>query len=63
MERKFLTHKQLVKLLSEVKTTEDLWSFTHEVDMSFQHEKITWEDNETLYRIVNNIIKPELING
>lgn len=60
---KFLTFKQLVRLLSEVKTSEDLWNFTHEVDMSFQHEKITWEDNEALYRIVNNIVKRELING
>ena len=60
---KYLTYKQLVNLLSEVKTTEDLWNFMHEVDMSFQHEKITWVDNETLYRIINNLVKPELING
>lgn len=60
---KYLTFKQLVKLLSEVKTAEELWGFMHEIDMSFQNGKITWEDNETLYRIINNVVKPELING
>jgi len=60
MARQFKTFKQLVKQLSEVKTTEDLWAFYGEVDMSYQHEKITYQDNEMLYHIP---VRTELING
>lgn len=60
MARQYKTFKQLVKQLSEVKTTEDLWAFYGEVDMSYQHEKITYQDNEVLYHIP---VRAELING
>lgn len=55
------TYKQLVEQLSEIKTKEDLWNLCGEIDRSYQHEKITYKDNETLYKIINNVIKRELI--
>lgn len=57
----YKTFKQLVVELSNVKTQEDCFKFCHDVDMSYQHDKITYQDNETLYRIVNNVVKRELI--
>lgn len=53
----YKTFKQLVVELSNVKTTEDLYTFCHDIDMSYQHDKITYQDNETLYRIVNYVSK------
>ena len=57
----YKTYKQLVEQLSEIKTTEDLWNLCGEIDRSYQHEKITYKDNETLYKIINNVVKRELI--
>lgn len=57
----YKTYKQLVEQLSEIKTTEDLWNLCGEIDRSYQHEKITYKDNETLYKIINNVIKREFI--
>ena len=53
----YKTFKQLVVELSNVRTKEDLSRFCSDVDMSYQHDKITYQDNETLYRIVNNVSK------
>ena len=53
----YKTFKQLVEELSNVKTKEDLNRFCFQIDMSYQHGKITFQDNETLYRIVNNVSK------
>ena len=50
----YKSFKQLVVELSNVKTKEDLNRFCFQIDMSYQHGKITFQDNETLYRIVNN---------
>lgn len=57
----YKTFKQLVTALSEIKTKEDLQHFCYEIDMSYQHDKITYTDNETLYKIINNVVKRELI--
>ena len=57
----YKTYKKLVEQLSEIKTTEDLWNLCGEIDRSYQHEKITYKDNETLYKIINNVVKRELI--
>lgn len=57
----YKTFKQLVVELSNVRTKEDLYTFCGNVDMSYQHGKITYQDNETLYRIVNNVVKREFI--
>jgi hypothetical protein len=61
MENNYKTFKQLIGQLAEVKTKEDLWALCGEVDMSYQHEKITYKDNETIYKIINNVVKRELI--
>ena len=53
----YKTFKQLVYELSNVRTKEDLNRFCFQIDMSYQHDKITYQDNETLYRIVNNVSK------
>lgn len=53
----YKTFKQLVVELSNVRTKEDLNAFCADVDMSYQHDKITYQDNETLYRIVNHVSK------
>lgn len=58
----YKTFKQLVVELSNVRTKEDLYTFCDNVDMSYQHDKITYQDNETLYNIVRNVVKRELID-
>ena len=55
------TFKQLVRQLAEVKTREDLWTLCGAIDWSYQHNKITCQDNETLYKIINHVVKRELI--
>ena len=59
---KYLTFKQLVVLLSTVRSKEDLNDFCCQVDMSYEHEKISYKDNDTLYYIVNNVVKREFID-
>ena len=51
MENEYKTFKQLVKMLSEVRTKDALQAFYAEVDRSYQHGKITYQDNVILYRI------------
>ena len=58
----YKTFKQLVVELSQVKSKSDLYNFCFNVDMSYQHEKITYQDNETLYTIVNKVVKREFID-
>lgn len=53
----YKTFKQLVVELSNVRTKEDLYMFCSNVDMSYQHDKITYQDSETFYRIVNHVGK------
>lgn len=57
----YKTFKQLVTALADVKTKEELHHFCYEVDMSYQHDKITYNDNEIIYKIINNVVKRELI--
>lgn len=59
---KYLTFKQLVVLLSKVRCKEDLNAFCFQVDMSYQYGKITYEDSETFYAIVNRVVKREFID-
>ena len=61
MENNYKTFKQLVSQLAEVRTREDLWTLCGDIDRSYQHEKITYKDNETLYQIINHVVKRELI--
>lgn len=59
---KYLTFKELVNLLSTVRSKKDLWEFCYQVDLSYQHNKISYKDNDTLYYIVNNVVKREFID-
>lgn len=59
---KVLTFKQLVVLLSTVRSKKDLENFCFQVDMSYQHGRISYKDNDTLYYIVNNVVKREFID-
>ena len=58
----YKTFKQLVQQLATIRTKEDLYKFCFDVDMSYQHDKITYNDNETFYAIVNNVVKRDLID-
>ncbi len=53
MDRKYKTFKQLVTMLSEAKTRESIDIVCSEIDLSFQNDKITWQDNKTLYNLIN----------
>ena len=59
---KYLTYKQIINQLAEVRTKEDLQALCFAVDMSYQHEKITYKDQETFYNIVNYVVKREFID-
>lgn len=56
----YKTFKQLVVELSNVRSKEDLNRFCFDIDMSYQHGKITYQDNETLYDIVRYVAADEL---
>ena len=60
--RQYKTFKQLISQLAEVKSPEDLNILMGETDQSYQHEKITYKDQETIYKIINNVVKRELID-
>lgn len=59
---KYLTYKQVFSQLAEVRTKEELQALCFAVDMSYQHEKITYKDLETFFNIVNRVVKRELID-
>ena len=52
-----LTYKQIVKAISEAKTEEELEKAMWDIDRSFEHEKITWNDHETLYAIASRLYR------
>lgn len=52
-----LTYKQIVKAISEAKTEEELERVMWDIDRSFEHEKITWNDHETLYTIASRLYR------
>ena len=62
MKNEYKTFKQLIKELSEIDSKEKLYRFCFEIDLSYQHEKITFQDNETLYKIINNVIRRDFID-
>lgn len=53
----YKTFKQLVQDLSEVTNKAELNALCFMIDMSYQHEKITYKDSETLYKIINKVVK------
>ena len=54
---KYKTFKELVKMISEIRQDreEDFNHAMWEIDMSYQHDKITWKDNELLYDLISMI--------
>ena len=49
----YKTFKQLITDLAKVRSKDDLYRFMYDVDMSYQHDKITYKDNELIYEIIN----------
>ena len=58
----YKTFKQLITDLAKVRSKDDLDRFMFDVDMSYQHGKITYKDNEIIYEIINNVVKREFID-
>lgn len=58
----YKTFKQLITDLAKVRSKDDLTRFMFDVDMSYQHDKITYKDNEIIYEIINNVVKREFID-
>lgn len=52
-----MTYKQLIKLISEAETNEDVEKAWWNIDRAFEHEKITWNDHEILYTIASKLYK------
>lgn len=50
--KKYKTFRQIVKMISEKDNT----AF-HEIKMSFEHEKISWNDYEILYRLAEEVLR------
>ena len=50
------TFKQLVKEIAEIKTEEERLTVYVDIDNSFQHEKITWDDHQILYTLAFRVI-------
>lgn len=59
---KAYTFKDLVIKLSEVRSKENLEALCIDIDYSYQRDRITYKDNETLYNIINNVVKREYID-
>lgn len=49
------TYKQLVLAISGIYDWDSLCQVEGEIDFSYQHDKITWTDHETLYRICDGL--------
>jgi hypothetical protein len=58
----YKTFKQLITDLAKVRSKDDLYRLMSDVDMSYQHDKITYKDNEIIYEIINNVVKREYID-
>ena len=58
----YKTFKQLITDLAKVRSKDDLYRLMYDVDMSYQHDKITYKDNEIIYEIINNVVKREFID-
>jgi len=59
----YLTFKKAITALSQVDNRPALFDLLWLVDNSYQNGKMTYQDQETIYRLVNNQFKRELIDG
>lgn len=51
-----MTFKQLVKLISTAKSDGAIFDeIVHEINYSFEHQKITWNDHEMLYDLAEEV--------
>lgn len=56
-KKKWLTFKQLVVEIANAENGEDeFWRVGHEINLSFEHEKITWQDHEMLWKLAEKAI-------
>lgn len=46
-----MTYKQLVNAIGDLDQANIVNKLLGEINYSFEHEKITWKDHETLYKI------------
>lgn len=53
------TYKQLVAQIAAAKTLDDAGTVGGQINMSFEAEKITWADFETLWALLNRIYELE----
>lgn len=47
--------KKFVKRLAALETREQADSLWFEIDIAYQHEKITWDDHQTLFALIGKI--------
>lgn len=52
-------YKQLVALIAQIETEDDAGIAGGEVNRSFDSSKITWQDHQTLFGLLNKIYKLE----
>lgn len=50
-----MTYKKLIEAIANMKTEEDRLEVWGQINRSFEKEKITWKDHETLYDIASRI--------
>lgn len=47
--------KQLVKVISEINSEDSFNAACGDIDISFQKDKINWDDHELLYKLVSKV--------
>ena len=47
--------KKFVKRIASLNTREQADSLWFEIDIAFQREKITWDDHQTLFVLINKL--------
>lgn len=52
---KIRSFKELVKMVSQIESIDDIHEVEYEIKVSFENDKISWNDYEILYRIINFI--------
>lgn len=49
--------RRLLELIASIETEKELNRICTEVDRAYQQEKISYKDNELLYKLINKIIR------
>lgn len=53
--RQFKSFKQIVSEIADINSQEDFDAACGDIDISFQHDKINWDDHELLYKLVSKV--------